>query len=232
MKVVLIIVGVIVALIGFGCAAGGGTLLAVAGTDGWINGDTNRLDTSTYAIVSEAAEIDVGTGDGADLIGKFHIRAEAEPTENGGDVFIGVGPAADVERYLAGVEYDTIKDVEFDGFVVGGFDVKKNLVPGSGSPAAPASQDFWRVSATGPGKQVLDWKFEDGSYRFVIMNADATKGVDVQASAAVKIPWVLPISIVLLATGVAGLVGGIAIIVLAARSGGRSQESAKPPITV
>jgi hypothetical protein len=218
MKIALIIVGVIVALIGFGCTVGGATLLAVAGTDGWIESDTNRLDSATYALVSEAADIEADSQDEADFIGRFHIRAEAEASTRGDAVFIGVGPAADVERYLEGVQYDAIRDIDVSGFGVGGFDVEKALIAGSREPARPGEQHFWRASASGTGKQEFDWKIEDGSYRFVLMNADASKGVDVQASAAVKIPFVGPISVALIVAGVIGLIGGVAIVVLAARS--------------
>ena len=224
MKIALIIIGVIVALLGLGCTVGGGALLAVAGTDGWIESDTNRVDSATYALVSEPADIEADEAAAARAVDKFRLRFEAEQSTSEKPVFLGIGRTADVDRYLEGVERDIVTDVEFDNF-----HIEKDLITGTRTPARPTAQDFWRVSTSGTGHQEIDWKLENGSYRIVMMNADASKGVDLQASAAVKIPWVVAISISLIIAGVVGMLIGVLIVVLAARSVGKRRDVAPPP---
>ena len=68
-----------------------------------------RFSTSTYAIVSDRADIDA---DGAEraldiFLGTVRLRSESDRT-----VFVGIGPAAEVDRYLVGVERDVVTDFD------------------------------------------------------------------------------------------------------------------------
>ena len=72
-----------------------------------------------------------------------------------------------------------------------------------GAPATPpGSQTFWAASATGSGEQTLEWKPEDGDWRAVVMNADASRGVSAEMSIGAELDAVLWIGIGLLAAGV------------------------------
>jgi hypothetical protein len=51
------------------------------------------------------------------------------------------------------------------------------------------------------------------------MNADASRGVDVDAQFGLKIPYAMPIAIALIVSGVVVLLLGVIVILLAARSG-------------
>lgn len=223
MKIALIILGVLVTLFGLAFVAAGGTLLAVAGSDGWVHSPTERVDTSTYAIVSESAEIENDAADAIEAIGDVRLRFRAEATDGSGAVFIGVGSTGDVDRYLNNVEHDIVTDIELDDFRV-----TKELIPGTETPGAPGDQDFWRASAAGDGRQEVDWRIEEGSYRVVVMNEDGSRGVDVRASAGAKIPHALAISISLLAFGGFILAIGMAAVALAASSAGRAAKPAPP----
>jgi hypothetical protein len=227
LKIVLIVIGVLIALAGAGCTVGGVALLAAAGTDGWIESDTGRIDTTTFALVSEPALIEdegPGAADRFDDLPDFRVRIEASQTSGNQPLFIGVASAADVDRYLSGVQYDVIDDFEFDPFRI-----TKQLVPGERRPDRPGEQDFWEQSASGAGTLTLNWKLVSGSHRFVLMNANASDGVDLQASVAAKIPYVVQISIGLLVAGVIAVMLGILIVVLAARSGDKQQPASSPP---
>lgn len=221
MKIALIILGVLVTLFGLAFIAAGAVLLAVAGADGWAQSPTERIDTATYAMVSESAEIETDAADAADAIGDIRLRFRAEATDGTGAVFVGIGSTADVDRYLNNVELDVITDIEFDDF-----EVEKETVAGDDTPDAPGDQDFWRASSSGEGRQEVDWKIEEGSFRVVVMNEDGTRGVDVRASAGVRIPHVLAIALTLMIGGGIVLAIGLVGVLLAASSAGRAARPA------
>jgi hypothetical protein len=215
-RVVLIVVGVVVGIVAFGLLAGGCALVAVDQTqrddDGYLMSPSAEFSTSTYSIVSDRADIDA---DGAEraldiFLGTVRLRSESDRS-----VFVGIGPAAEVDRYLVGVERDVVTD----------FDRRNPTYSGraGGAPAAPPGvQTFWVASATGSGEQTLEWKPEDGNWRAVVMNADASRGVSAEMSIGAELDAVLWIGIGLLAAG--GLFAAAAAIAVTAgvRRGHRS----------
>jgi hypothetical protein len=216
MKIFLIIVGALMVLAGAGCTVGGGALAILVGGDGWIESDSGRIDTATYALVSEVADIADEDPDGADFVNHFddfRFRFEAESSSGGKDVFIGVGRAGDVSQYLAGVDHDVVNDIGFKDL-----QIDKTLVAGDDKPEPPRDQPFWVASISGSGRQELDWKVRSGSYRFVVMNTDASRGVDVEAQFGLKIPYAMQIAIGLIVAGSVLVILGVGVILLAARS--------------
>ena len=207
-RVVLIVVGVVVGIIAFGLLSGGCALVAVDQTqrddDGYLMSPSADFSTSTYAIVSDRADIDA---DGAEraldiFLGTVRLRSESDR-----NVFVGIAPAADVDRYLVGVERDVVTD----------FDHRDPTYArrAGGAPAAPpGSQTFWAASATGSGEQTLDWKPDDGDWRAVVMNADATRGVSADMSIGAELDAVLWIGIGMLAAG--ALLAALAAIAVTA----------------
>jgi hypothetical protein len=87
------------------------------------------------------------------------------------------------------------------------------------------------ASISGSGRQELDWKVRAGSYRFVVMNADGSQGVDVEAQFGLKIPYAMQIAIGLIVAGVLVLILGVVIIALAARSPRRAEPEPPPAPT-
>ncbi len=194
-RVVLIVVGVIAGVIALGLLAGGCALVAVDQTqrddDGFLMSPSDEFTSSTYAIVSESAELDT---DGAEwaldtFLGTVRIRSESERP-----VFVGIGPAADVDRYLNGVEHDVVTDFDDDPH----FTTQSGGEPG----APPGDETFWVESVTGAGEQTLDWEPEDGDWRVVLMNDDAARGVSSDMSIGAELDSVLWIGIGLLVAGV------------------------------
>src|SRR5687767_2805295 len=118
-RIVLLVVGVLVALVGFPVAAGGGALVWAHATqrddDGYYSTSMERFETSSRALTS--TEIDLATGAGedwadfADRWGTVKITLERE---RGEPVFVGIARRADVERYLDGVSHDEIVEVGAD----------------------------------------------------------------------------------------------------------------------
>src|SRR4051812_41696902 len=152
-----IVVGSIVAALGAVLAIAGGALFAVFGSDGTLSTGRHDVSTATSALVSEAAQID-GSATGADALGTARIKVDARAA-GGRPVFVGVGRAADVERYLGGAATDEVTD-----FDVSPFRLERDLHPGSANPPAPGTQPFWVASDSGASAAV-NWKVRDGDYR-------------------------------------------------------------------
>jgi Domain of unknown function (DUF4389) len=196
-RVVLIVVGVIVGIVAFGLLAGGCALVAVDQTqrddDGFLMSPTQDLSSSRFAIVSESADLDT---DGAEwaldtFLGTVRIRSESERP-----VFLGIGPAAEVDRYLDGVAHDLVTDLDSSG------DPEYTPQPGGAPSAAPVTETFWVASTAGTGEQTLEWEPEDGDWRVVVMNEDASRGVATDMSIGAELDTVLWIGIGLLVFGV------------------------------
>jgi hypothetical protein len=196
-KVVLIVVGVLAGILAFGFLASGCALVAVDRTqrddDGYLMTPRRELTTSTYAIVSESADLDT---DGAEwaldtFLGTVRIRSEsARP------VFVGIGPAAAVDAYLRGVERDEIDDLDSSG------DPEYTGRPGAAPSGPPAEKTFWTASASGSGEQTVEWDPQDGTWRVVLMNEDASRGVTSDMSIGAELDSVLWIGLGLLGIGV------------------------------
>jgi hypothetical protein len=230
MKVFIIIVGVLIALMGGSCLAAGATLGATVGTDGWIESDDGTLDTTTHALVSEVADIANEDEDAAEFFDEVEFRLRVTVESPDEEVFVGVGPAGEVTAYLSGVEHEVLNDLGFSPLETDG-----TVIPGTREPGPPGDETFWVQQVSGPGEQELDWDIQAGSYRFVLMNADGSAGIDSQAKFALKIPFATGIMIGLLVAGGTFLLIGIVTVVLAIRSGrskppaASSQAGGEPP---
>jgi hypothetical protein len=196
-RVVLIVVGTIAGVIALGLLAGGCALVGIDQTqrddDGFVMSPGQDLDSATYAIVSESADLDT---DGAEwaldtFLGTVRIRSESERP-----VFVGIGPAAEVDRYLEGVEHDVIDDLDSGG------DPEYARRAGGAPSGRPATETFWAASASGSGEQTLEWDPEDGDWRAVVMNEDAARGVSTEMSIGAELDSVLWIGLALLAVGI------------------------------
>ena len=161
------------------------------------------------ALISSVAEID-NSSDARDFLGNSRLEIEATARSAGHGVFVGVAPAAAVDRYLAGAEVDVVQD-----FDLAPFTLTTDRLPGTAAPAAPGAQDFWvaRAEAT-TGVAALTWTIRDGDYRVVVMNADAAAGIDVDGTFGVVIPRAFALSMVVLVIGlVLGVLGFVLLLV-------------------
>ena len=194
-RVALIVVGVIAGIVAFGLLAGGCALVAVDRTqrddDGFLMSPSEEFDSPTYAIVSESVDIETGGERALDsFLGTVRVRSESDRP-----VFVGIAGAADVDRYLEGVEHDVVTDLDSSG------DPEYSR-RGSGAPATPpGEQTFWVESVAGAGEQTLDWEPEDGDWSAVVMNQDASRGVSAELSIGAELDSVLWIGLGLLALG-------------------------------
>ena len=201
--------GVITALLSLALLASGTTLVVVDQTqrddDGFLMSPTQDFASPTYAIVSESADIDSSGGEWAldTFLGTVRIRSESERP-----LFVGIAPAAEVDRYLDDVERDVVDDLDSSG------DPEYARRPGGAPSGAPGTQTFWAASSSGAGEQTLEWDPEDGDWRAVVMNEDASRDMTADMSIGAELDSVLWIGIGLLVLG-ALLAAGAALAITA-----------------
>jgi len=202
---------VLLALISLCLLGSGGTVLWADTTQrdaaGYLTTSAHEFATTGSALASE--RIDLGSaGTGwlytPALLGTVRIRVT--PVHPSPALFVGIGPSADVDRYLAGVSHALISDLWTD----------RVRAIGGGTPrSAPGTQTFWTASTTGPGPQALRWEPANGSWTVVVMNADGQPGIHVRTDLGATYPSLLPIAVGLLAAG-AVFGAGAALLMAAA----------------
>ena len=217
-KVVAVVLGALVALAGLAAGAAGGALVGLFGSDGTVDSGSHRVSTPRTALVSSTA--DVGDiSDVADVVGDPFIRVTARPA-GGRPAFVGIGPAAQVERYLAGAPIDEVRDFEIDPFKL-----ERRPRGGSERPERPDDQGFWVAKGTGRDAATLRWKLREGDYRLVLMNADGSRAVAVDGDFGLTLDHVDTVAWVLVGGGALLLLGGLATIGLAVRRNSRGHLS-------
>ena len=142
-------------------------------------------------------------------LGKIEVSAQPR---DGKPVFVGIARTSDVERYLAGVPYTTVNDIDVDPFSA---DYERHS--GNRHPVAPEHAGIWQASSQGTGKQSIDWKVDDGDYSVVVMNADGSLGVDADVTAGANIPFLDELGWSAIGSGAFALILGLGLIALAAR---------------
>jgi hypothetical protein len=226
-RVILIVLGSIGVLFGLAVMAGGGFLLWADRTqrdDGYLTTPTERFATPTYALTRSRLEVDTneeGWVLNESWFGKVRIRGESPA---GKTLFIGIGPQAEVARYLGDVAHANVQDIDFDPFRATYLSVS-----GSAPQAPPTDQSFWAASASGVGEQTLTWKVREGDWSVVLMNADGSRGVDADVDLGAKLSFLLWVAIGLLIGGLLVTGGSAALVVLAARRPRPPPAPAEPP---
>jgi hypothetical protein len=220
-KVLLIVFGAVATLIGAGLAIGGFALVALTSGDGYFGTSTETLATSTYALVGESDAVDNGGNtDGVDVTARVTVSSP-----DGQPLFVGVAPRSDVEQYLGNVAHDEVTDVRFSPF---GYDTVRR--EGTGTPSPPGDRPFWQARAAGTGEQRVELPLDNGgAFRVVVMNADASQGVEVRASFAVRVPFLRRLGLILAVVGVGLALLGLALLVWGIRTKVRPKPSPVAP---
>jgi hypothetical protein len=207
-RTALIAAGVVLAAGGGVTAVAGGATLAIAGTDSTLSTGRHALTSDTAALVSDRADLD-------DLDGAHIGNPSLKLAVTGSDrpVFVGVGPAADVDRYLAGASVETVDAVDADPFRL-----ETTVRTGTAQLAPPVDQDFWVARSSGATSAATSWHLHGGKYRFVVMNADGTPGIHADGKFGLDLPWLAPVAFTAFGGGAAVLLAGLTILVLGLRN--------------
>jgi len=219
-KVILIVLGAILSLVGVLGAIAGAALLVLFGSNGTLHSGFHQVESSAVALVSPVENIQHVSGFDT-TFGTPTIRVQGVTSKSSGGVFIGVAPASEVNSYLAGAPIDLVNSVETDPF-----HLDKQLRAGSAMPAPPNQQSFWTISASGNTRADFAWRIhQSGSYRLVIMRTDAAPNIRVSTNFGVTIPHIFGISLGVLLGGCAILLIGVSLIVIGARAKTRPAPS-------
>jgi hypothetical protein len=207
-----LVIGTLLVLLSLVLLGSGGTALWADRTQrdaGYATTDVHHFSTSGSALATVSTELGsagVGWLYSPGLMDKVRIRVT--PVSSGPPLFVGIGPSAEVDRYLAGVDHTVITEFWGD---------KTEAVDGGPPASAPGTQGFWVASASGSGPQTLVWDPADGSWTVVVMNADGQPGIDVGADLGAEVPALPWIAVGFLALGAILMAGGALLIVGAIR---------------
>lgn len=207
MNPIRLVLGAFAALIAVALlAAGIGVATLATGGDqaGFHFSPEYTLRTDAVALASSRIDLAPSPADWLP-VGFASVRLVVRSLD-GEPVFVGIGPADRVERYLAGVAHD-----EVIGLGDRATDVTLRAVTG-GAASPPASETFWDLGATTSDSQTVTWDARSGAWSLVIMNAGGSPGVAVAASFGVRAPGLLWIGIGIAAAGI--LLGVLAAFIL------------------
>ena len=213
-RIVSLVVGCVMAIGALGLAAPGFALLAAdqlaRDDDGFLMSPEQTFTTSTYAITSGDQQLHV---DAPPYLTPSALLGDLKLTATGADgsaVFLGIGPAADVENYLAGVQHVSLVEIR-DGEAV------YRTTAGSSPSSDPLAADFWVAEASGTGVQEITWTPENGDWAVLVMDAGARRGVDVAVTAGAEVPSVPWVVGTLLSLAGIGLVLSVVLIAVPLR---------------
>ena len=212
-RVVSLVAGSILSLVSVVLLAGAGILTWADQEQhgGYLATGTATYSTGGYALASDPVNLHGGWGWLGQFAGDVRIRVTA--TSPGTPVFVAIGAAGDVSRYLAGVSYTSVT-------ALGDHDVIQHL--GSVRPAPPSTALDWAAQARGAGTQTLQWPVRSGDWMMVVMNPDGSPGVTVRADLGVFSPALPSLAGELLAAGIlAGLTGAALVVIPTRLAAGR-----------
>jgi hypothetical protein len=196
-KVILIVLGAVGILISAGVLIIGAVLLAVTGGDGFISAGVHDIHSDTPGLVTEPALLrqeSTGIDDAGGVTIRFDITSDRP-------VFIGVGPSAEVRKFLGGAEIDEVTKFQARPFTL--VTVRRGS-PDTPLPSAPGDATFWAAKASGT-HSVLDWHVGTGSYQVVLLAADSSPQMTVRAGLSARVPFLRTLAKWFVGGGVLGL---------------------------
>ena len=209
-RLVLGLVGVFVSLLGLAVFAGGAVILTIFGSDGQARVPIGTVRTdSGRAVVLTDFQISSDTPVRIDEAW-FDLQIEVTSQQ---PLFAGVAPKGESLDYLQGVPYELVTTIDSSSDT---FD--QVTIPGDRVPESPAEQPFW--TDVGEGSNVtVAWPVSDTDTTLVLMNEDASRGVDGVVWVLVTVAWAGTAAIGMLIAGLVLLIIAIVVLVLAFRAG-------------
>jgi hypothetical protein len=209
-RVVAAVIGAVLVLCSVGLFSGSGFALWAQTNrhGGYADLGTATYSIPGYAIASEQIGLHLATGVASDLVGT--VRIQVTQASGTAPAFVGIAPASAAARYLAGVDYATVRGAVGDHGTY-------TEHAGSAPAVPPGRAGIWTAHAAGPGTLTLTWAVRSGDWMVVAMNADGSRPVAMRVDVAATLPALPWIAAGLLIGGVIVLAGGIALIVVPVR---------------
>ena len=186
--------------------------------NGYYTTAAHHYTSPTRALTTQNLDVGSGAPDwlvSSDTFG--HVRID--PRSSAKPAFVGIARTRDVDTYLDQVQHDEVTDVEFDPFKL-----STSRRTGEARPAIPGAQTFWAASSA--DGRPLDWKVRSGDWSVVMMNADGSPGVSVDATVGAKASLIRELAWWLTIPGV-GL-GLIALVLVGFGARGLTRSDAQP----
>jgi uncharacterized protein DUF4389 len=205
--------------------AAGGALLVVDQTQrdsgGFLMSPSRHLESTAFAITagyertsdalsSDPLAVNVNGPSWLferDRLGTLRIHMRSD---SGQPLFLGVGRQAVVDRFLAGTAYTTLT-----GWHGGDPSYVQHL--GAAPTTLPEGQPFWAARSLGRQEVTLTWPVRQGRWAIVVMNADATPGIAVDAKLGARLSFLGDVAAGLLAVGVVMAVGAGVLLAFGVR---------------
>jgi hypothetical protein len=204
-RVLAVVVGSLAVLAALAALSAGVVAVAFDQTQrdgGYLMTGRTAYSTGTYAVVSDT----YGTGTAFEPLSARRLFGDVRiDVRSATPVFVGIGPRADVDGYLAGVRRE----------VATGFDPRPTEFRQQGltAPAGlPAAQGFWAAQTVGAGAHSLTWAPRAGEWRIVLMSPDGSAGVRAGLAVGAELPQLLWFGIGALIAGGLLLIVGAGVI--------------------
>jgi hypothetical protein len=139
------------------------------------------------------------------------------------EVFVGIASVADATAYLGGVQRTVVDSLGFDTPAT-----SADEISGGAPSGPPTDQDFWTASTSGTGTQQLTWEPAAGDWMLVVMNADGSAGLQVEARVGAEFPALGGIGWGVLIGGLLLTAVAVLLLVIAARTPQDRQARAHP----
>jgi hypothetical protein len=220
-SITAVVVGGVAAAVGFVALIMASLPTEHRDADGYYIDDPFTFARPTRAIVTD--DIDIMKGIYRPLADDaFVLFITADPVEfrmqgtaaGPNSLFMGVAPTAAVDGYLDGVAHDEIAAFERHEESKEILNVRYAPHDGASMPDAPGTETFWVASVEGTGPQTLDSTLEPGDWTAVLMNADASSGMEAEvAFGAAPQSDIESISRIASTAALIALVGGAAMAI-------------------
>lgn len=186
LRIVLLVLGVLVALIGAAASV-------LIGSDDTAQTGPHDVFTPGVAIVTEAEALHyVGP--------TLHLTVSRE---DGAPVFVGVTNEVDAMSYLERQSRRVVSRVQLPWTVTA-----NETGAGTDALPAPSQQPWWIDSVEGAGAQELVWPIPHGRYVLAVLNADGSPAVDVQVTLGLEIEGAFYAALAVTAFGLALVLAG------------------------
>ncbi|MEO8687480.1 MAG: hypothetical protein ABI611_04590 [Solirubrobacteraceae bacterium] len=219
------VTGGVVAFLAIVLIAAGAALFWVSehktDANGYYTSASHTYSTPTRALTTQSLDVQQDVPDwlfSTDTFGR--VRIDPRSAGSAKPAFVGIARTQDVNRYLDQVQREEIADLDFDPFKL-----DKTRHAGEARPAMPAAQTFWAASSV--DGHPLDWNVRKGEWSVVMMNADGSPGVSLDASVGAKAPIIGELAWWLTIPGV-GL-GLLALVLVTVGARGLTRAGAQQP---
>lgn len=192
-RVLSLIFGGFVLLMAAGLIMGGGAILwsqsAITDSEGYMITAPINLNVASYALVQDNIDIHMDSGWMMNPSTRDIVSIKVSATSNNGaPIFVGIAQQQYAQNYLNNVNIDKLVSYSWAPYRMSSSERPVyQTIPGGAPSSPPTAQSFWVAHSSGTGTQTVTWTPTTGEYWVVIMNADGSKAVDVDAQVGARV---------------------------------------------